>query len=447
MSGTFTASLPTYTWAPATGLNTTTGSSVTASPTSTGTYTVTGTDAIGCTGTATKTVTVGPAISVISVTATPSTVCSGGSSALNAVATTSATGYSVSSITYGLQNMSGATLLVSGATNNNSGIFAGTLDDGSWNPISLGFNFTFDGTSYSSISINTNGYVQFGQNQSSYVSPVALPNASVPNAYAGSPWIDLIYTTSGTVGYKLTGSAGSQKFIIQWAGPVYQGTDNDTAQIILNEGSNNVEVMFAPFTNNVPKTYTLGVENSGGTSGTAAPARNASTASTSAGEGWRFSPAAVNYSWAPSTFLNNASISNPNASNVTATTTYTVTASDAAVSACTATGSVTLTYNSNVTYYQDNDNDTYGNPSVSQTTCTGAPAGYVANNTDCNDNNSAVHPGATEVCNTIDDNCNGQIDEGVQSTFYADADNDSYGNAAATNFGMHCACRICFKQH
>lgn len=84
------------------------------------------------------------------------------------------------------------------------------------------------------------------------------------------------------------------------------------------------------------------------------------------------------------------------------------------------------------TFYADADGDGYGNPAVTTLACT-APSGYVADNTDCDDTNSAINPGATEVCNGIDDNCNGSIDEGLTfTTYYADADGDGYGDAATS---------------
>lgn len=58
--------------------------------------------------------------------------------------------------------------------------------------------------------------------------------------------------------------------------------------------------------------------------------------------------------------------------------------------------------------------------------------GYTVEQGDCNDSSAAVNPGATEVCNGIDDNCNGQIDEGVQTTFYRDSDGDGYGSSSNT---------------
>lgn len=66
-----------------------------------------------------------------------------------------------------------------------------------------------------------------------------------------------------------------------------------------------------------------------------------------------------------------------------------------------------------ITYYADVDGDTYGDASSSVSTCDGAPVGYVGNSSDCNDANPAVNPAATEICNTIDDDCNGLVDENV----------------------------------
>ncbi|MBK8845749.1 MAG: hypothetical protein IPO27_03950 [Bacteroidetes bacterium] len=73
----------TYTWAPASGLSATTGATVSANPTASTTYTVTGTDANGCTGTATVVITVATTPVIASISATPSIICSGGSSTLN----------------------------------------------------------------------------------------------------------------------------------------------------------------------------------------------------------------------------------------------------------------------------------------------------------------------------------------------------------------------------
>ena len=36
---------------------------------------------------------------------------------------------------------------------------------------------------------------------------------------------------------------------------------------------------------------------------------------------------------------------------------------------------------------------------------------------DCNDDGNTIYPGAEEVCNTIDDNCEGKIDEGIECAY------------------------------
>jgi hypothetical protein len=82
------------------------------------------------------------------------------------------------------------------------------------------------------------------------------------------------------------------------------------------------------------------------------------------------------------------------------------------------------------TYYQDLDGDGFGNPASSTTAAT-QPAGYVSNNTDCDDSAAAVSPAAAEIFDSIDNNCNGSTDEGF-ATFFQDADSDDYGNPAVT---------------
>lgn len=63
------------------------------------------------------------------------------------------------------------------------------------------------------------------------------------------------------------------------------------------------------------------------------------------------------------------------------------------------------------TWYEDADGDGFGNNAVSLQSCV-QPSGHVANNLDCNDSNPSINPNATELCNGIDDNCDGAVDEG-----------------------------------
>ena len=80
------------------------------------------------------------------------------------------------------------------------------------------------------------------------------------------------------------------------------------------------------------------------------------------------------------------------------------------------------------TYYRDADGDGYGVTSDSVTACS-APSGYVTSSGDCNDGSSGIYPGATEICDDADNDCDGSIDEGVAaSTYYLDSDGDGQGD-------------------
>jgi hypothetical protein len=87
------------------------------------------------------------------------------------------------------------------------------------------------------------------------------------------------------------------------------------------------------------------------------------------------------------------------------------------------------------TYHADLDGDGYGSTANSIVSCD-MPAGYIEDGSDCNDVESMINPSATEYCDLVDNDCDGDIDEpDAQDAqdFYADADNDGYGNPDAVN--------------
>ncbi len=82
------------------------------------------------------------------------------------------------------------------------------------------------------------------------------------------------------------------------------------------------------------------------------------------------------------------------------------------------------------TYYADADGDGFGDPDSPTEACS-RPSGTVEDATDCDDTTAAAFPGNAEVCDEIDNDCDGDVDEGVTTTFYADLDGDGYGDPAA----------------
>ncbi len=82
------------------------------------------------------------------------------------------------------------------------------------------------------------------------------------------------------------------------------------------------------------------------------------------------------------------------------------------------------------TWYADADGDGFGDPATAVESCE-RPASFVADSTDCDDSEVDDYPGAEEVCDERDNNCNGAVDEGTTTTFYADLDGDGWGDNSA----------------
>lgn len=81
-------------------------------------------------------------------------------------------------------------------------------------------------------------------------------------------------------------------------------------------------------------------------------------------------------------------------------------------------------------WYADDDGDGYGNAAYMITSCD-VLHGYVANATDCDDADATIHPRADEHCDSVDEDCDGDVDDNAVDAWawYPDADGD--GNSTA----------------
>jgi len=92
-----------------------------------------------------------------------------------------------------------------------------------------------------------------------------------------------------------------------------------------------------------------------------------------------------------------------------------------------------------LTYHPDSDGDGYGDPDTTAAYCD-PPADYIVDDTDCDDTNAAINPGAAEICDEgdVDEDCDGvadnEDDDAVGTTpYYPDVDGDGYGDEEASS--------------
>ncbi|MBK8427687.1 MAG: hypothetical protein IPL27_17700 [Lewinellaceae bacterium] len=337
----------TYAWLPTLGLDVATGAIVNASPASTTIYTATGARTLdGCTGFTTVTITVATPPTISATATDGGIVACGGSSQLQAVVPTTALPN-----TYSFAGSSGAFTQLVGGT-----LSTATGDDGTQTSIPIGFTFNYNGTTFTTFSVSTNGALALGATAPGFT------NLLASNANVIAPLWDDNDLIGGTIVYATTGVIGSQVLTIEWTNMHVGGTGSNTnptisMQVLLYEATGEIQFIYGATSAALASTTaSIGISGSVGNFLSVTPLSPANTSTVSSvtentgissaanfptGTIYTFTPPAPTVLWSPATFLDATNILNPLASNVTATTIYTVTTT--AANTCTASASVTVT--------------------------------------------------------------------------------------------------------
>lgn len=154
-------------------------------------------------------------------------------------------------------------------------IKSGYVNDASYGPFNIGFNFTYFGNTYSQFYVSSNGLVLFTDDPANIAfQETAIPNAAAPNNFIAAFWDDLVVDGTGKILYTTIGAAPNRKLIVQFNNmgfssfPAYMGSFS----VILYETSNVIKVQYRLIVDNTsPRPHgesaSIGLENSDGTSG------------------------------------------------------------------------------------------------------------------------------------------------------------------------------------
>ena len=146
-----------------------------------------------------------------------------------------------------------------------------TLGDDDVNgPIPLPFPFLFYGVFVAEVYISSNGFISFSSGQGyGCCEGGQIPNPLAPNNIIAGFWEDLNPNKGGSIGHTTIGTTGEREFVVEFKEvPHFFNESPLTFQIILHEGSNNIELQYGTATGDSdPLPFTVGIENDDGTIG------------------------------------------------------------------------------------------------------------------------------------------------------------------------------------
>lgn len=121
-------------------------------------------------------------------------------------------------------------------------------DDEVFGPIPLPFPFLFYGVSVAEVYIASNGFISFSSGQGfGEWEGGQVPSEAAPNNIIAGFWEDLNPTAGGSIGHSTIGMEGEREFVVEFKGiPHYLNEYPLTFQIILHEGTNNIELQYGP---------------------------------------------------------------------------------------------------------------------------------------------------------------------------------------------------------
>jgi len=129
-------------------------------------------------------------------------------------------------------------------------------------PVTIPFNFSFNGTAYTSLNVSTNGFITFGATAPAATNYTPISSTTAYDGAISAETQNLLSTT-GEIRYDTVGIAPNREVVVQWSNAYRTGQtgDNISFQIRLHETTNQINIVYGShvFTTTVTNAAQVGL--------------------------------------------------------------------------------------------------------------------------------------------------------------------------------------------